>query len=780
MKKISLNHDWQFTLGDREWFYEKHSERVDLPHDFVVSLPLRAENPGRSGNGYFGDGRGEYTKTLLFGEEINHQAVYLLIDGAFMNAEVYLDSDQLACHPYGYTPFQIDLTGRLVPGKEHTLRIITQSRQPSTRWYSGGGVFRETALLVGPQPAILPWNVFAYTEKADPRSASVRVNIDFLSPVSGKVKAMLLDSDGKAVLETKQPALQQTELTFKVEKPHLWSVDDPYLYTLELALSSGDVHQQQLGIRQIEIDATEGFRLNGKPMKLKGGCIHHDNGPLGAASFPAAEERRMRLMKSAGYNAIRSSHNPPSQALLDACDKLGMLMMTEAFDAWADGKVALDYHLYFRDWWERDVEAMVLSGRNHPCVFSYSIGNEIPERDGHGEGASWAVKLAAKVKSLDSTRPVTSALNGFSAPEDAAPFLPTIGSSPSSRKTRTLQEKDYFGEKSAPFCDALDIVGYNYLWVRYGHDKTRFPNRVLIGTETLASCTYESWQATLMNANVAGDFIWTAWDYLGEAGIGRVLRHQDENKRFGAAFPWHQAWCGDFDICGFRRPQSYYREIMWGRKDTVSLFSLHPKYFGQDYGGYGWEWLDVEPTWNYAPEWVGKPVTVEAYTDGDTVEFSLNGQPVTTVKVDKFKARAEIKYEPGKLKARAYRDGKKIASVSLETSGPPASLHCTADRGSLWPDGMDLAYVTIELHDKEGRLVQNQDCLVCCSVSGEGTLAAVGSGNPMSSEPYGVPYRMSYQGKLLAIVRAGLEPGKAVLTVSAQGLPSVSLPVNIV
>lgn len=779
MKRISINHDWQFTLGDQEWFHEKHSKTVDLPHDFVLSIPRSAENPGRSGNGYFGDSRGEYCKTLSFGEEITHQAVYLLIDGAYMNTEIYLDGDQLACHPYGYTPFQINLTGKLVSGKESTLRIITQSRQPSTRWYSGGGVFREVALLVGPQPAILPWKVFAYTQKADQNSAVIAVKAELDQKTNGTVKIMLLDHEGKSVVETKQTARKQFELTFTLDKPHLWSVDDPYLYSLEIISPSGDGHRQQLGIRLIEIDAREGFCLNGKPMKMKGGCIHHDNGPLGAASFPAAEERRVRLMKSAGYNAIRSSHNPPSQALLDACDKLGMLMMTEAFDAWADGKVALDYHLYFHDWWERDVEAMVLSGRNHPCVFSYSIGNEIPERDGHGEGAAWAQKLAAKVKTLDNTRPVTSALNGFAAPEDAAPFLPTIGNNPSLRKTRTLQQKDYFGDKSIPFCDALDIVGYNYLWARYEHDRTRFPNRVIIGTETLASCTYETWQATIENANVAGDFIWTAWDYLGEAGIGRVLRNQDDSKRFGASFPWHHAWCGDFDICGFRRAQSYYREIMWGRKDAVSLMSLHPQHFGQDYGGYGWEWLDVEPTWNYGPEWVDKPITVEAYTDGDEVAFLLDGQLVSKVKTEKFKSRAELTYKPGKLEARAYRAGKLIASAVLETSGTPVKLHCTADKASLRPDGMDLAYVTIELHDKEGRLVSGRDRLIHCSVSGEGTLAAVGSGDPMSSEPYGLPYRTSNRGRLLSIVRAGLVPGTAVLTISTQGLPSVSLPITI-
>lgn len=514
-------------------------------------------------------------------------------------------------------------------------------------------------------------------------------------------------------------------------------------------------------------------------MKLKGGCLHHDNGPLGAASFPAAEERRVRLLKAAGYNALRSSHNPPSQALLDACDRLGMLMMTESFDAWAEGKVALDYHLYFRDWWERDTKAMVLSARNHPCVFSHSIGNEIPERDGHGDGVHWARKQADKVRSLDPTRPITSALNGFSPPEEAAPFLPTIGGAPV-RQTRQLHERDYFGDQSRSFCDALDFVGYNYLWSRYAHDRERFPDRVIMGTETLASCTWESWQATVDNATVAGDFIWTCWDYLGEAGIGRVLREKDQHKLFGGPHPWHQAWCGDFDICGFRRPQSYYREIMWGKRDGIALYALHPEHHGEPYGGYGWEWLDVEPTWNYEEAWQGKPINVEAYADADEVRFVLNDQEVARVPVEKLRARAELSYQPGRLEAQAYRAGQLVASASLETAGPPAQLRCTLDRSQLQADGLDLAFATIELLDSEGRPVHHQDLRMHCTVSGAASLAATGCGNPTSDEPYMTASRMTYRGRALAIVRAGLAAGSAVLTISAEGLDTLELPIEIV
>lgn len=777
MKKTPINHGWSFTFGDLEWFYDKQPIPVDLPHDFIVGLPRKADNPGRSGHGYFGDGRGEYTRILEVTKEQQEGACYLMIDGAYMNAEVYLDRDQLAYHPYGYTPFLVDLTGRLQQGKKHTLKIITQARQPATRWYSGGGLFREVSLLTGPPEHVLPWQVFAWTVHASEERAQVNVSLELDAKLLGKAKVRLLDAEGEEVLNREAPNAGQV-FELLLYKPHLWDVDDPYLYTLEVSLASGDRHSQPLGIRKIELDSKEGFRLNGRPMKLKGGCLHHDNGPLGSASFPAAEERRVRLLKSVGYNALRTSHNPPSQALLDVCDRLGMLVMTESFDTWVDGKVALDYHLYFHDWWERDTTAMVLSARNHPCIFSYSIGNEISERDGHGDGPAWARKQAQLVRSLDPTRPVTSALNGFNAPEEHAPFLPTIGDG-FVRKSRMLMENDYFGEHSKLFVDELDFAGYNYLWVRYAHDRERFPDRVIMGTETLASCTWESWQATLDNCNIAGDFIWTCWDYLGEAGIGRVMRPQDEDKRFGAAHPWHQAWCGDFDICGFRRPQSFYREIMWGRKDSLVIFSLHPRFHRQAWGGYGWEWLDVNPTWNYEEEWTGKPITVEAYADADEVEFLLNGIYVARVPVDKLRATASITYQPGVLEAIAYRGGLPYTRSRLETAGTPHALHLIADRTNLRSDGMDLAYITIELVDREGRLVPDADLQVRCELSGACILAAVGSGDPTSDEPYSQAHRMTCRGRALAIVRAGLEAGEAVLTVSAQGLPAMQLTIKV-
>ncbi len=775
MKRIPINHGWDFAFGDLEWFHDKPVTRVDLPHDFILGLPRKADNPGRSGHGYFGDGRGEYTKTIELTQEQSEGAVCLMIDGAYMNAEVYLDRDQQAVHPYGYTPFLVDLTGKLKAGKPHTLKIITQARQPATRWYSGGGLFREVSLLYGPPEHIKPWQVFAWTLRANTEEALVQV---LLEGGHESASLRLMDAAGNEVISLDRPTAEGNVFELLLRKPRLWDVEDPYLYTLELSLPSRDRHTQPLGVRQIELDAKEGFRLNGKPMKLKGGCLHHDNGPLGSASFPAAEERRVRLLKSVGYNALRSSHNPPSQALLDACDRLGMLLMTESFDAWADGKVPLDYHNYFHDWWQRDTTAMVLSARNHPCVFSYSIGNEIAERDGHGDGPAWARRQAQLVRSLDPTRPVTSALNGFNAPGVYAPFLPTIGDG-FVRKARTLMEDDYFGEHSKPFLDELDFAGYNYLWPRYAHDRERFPERVIMGTETLASCTWETWQATLDNPNVAGDFIWTCWDYLGEAGIGRVMRPQDADKRFGASHPWHQAWCGDFDICGFRRPQSYYREIMWGRKDGLSVFTLHPRFHGQAWGGYGWEWLDVDPTWNYAEEWVGKPVTVEAYADADEVEFLINGARAARVQVDKLKARADLTYQPGVLEAVAYRGGLPCARSRLETTGAPAIIHLTADRDSIRADGLDLAYVSIELLDREGRLVPDKDLLVQTAVSGVGSLAGLGSGNPTSDEPYGLPYRQTHLGRALAILRAGQTPGELVLTVSAQGLEAKQITIKV-
>ncbi len=758
MKHIPFHQSWLFTYGDHEWLDSPTPQLVDLPHDFIISRPRTADAAGTGSNGYFGEGRGEYVKRFTRTDDMRG-TVILLIDGAYMNCEVFLNGRQLANHPYGYTAFQVDLAPALIDG-ENELKLITQSRQPSTRWYSGGGVYRDVSLLVGGDQCLNPWDVFV-TAEVQGGSAHIKV------AAPGDIHTEIL-CGGELVAEGTSDLL--------LENPSLWSVDSPNLYTARVALMDGgsilDTYEVPFGVRTVQIDAKQGFRLNGVPMKLRGGCIHHDNGPLGACAFPDAEARKVRMMKQMGYNAIRSSHYPPSKALLDACDALGMLVMDEAFDVWTIGKKSLDYHLYFRDWWERDIESMVLRDRNHPCVFAWSIGNEIEERDSRKGAQEWAHILAKKVRSLDPTRPVASALNNiFSGPmTDFFSF---------DNKVNPIEaqnfDDDQFAARTEYFCEALDIVGYNYLLPRYAHDREKFPDRVIMGTETFAVNTYDYWQATVENPNVCGDFIWTAWDYLGEAGIGRTIWEDQPKQGFSGPFPWALSYDADFDITGGRRPQGYFREILWGLAKGPALMTMHPDRHGVRSRGMGWEFQDVAPIWNYEDKWLGKPVDVFAYADADEVEFILNGMSVATSKVEKLMASAVVPYAPGVLECVARKAGAEIGRRAIETCGAPASIRLTPDVDSLRPNALDLCHVQVEILDEAGRVVPHQDVTLMATVSGAGTLQTLGNADPFSQQVYGTGIRDTYRGRALAIVRAAGEPGEATLTVAAAGLAPQSV-----
>ena len=566
----------------------------------------------------------------------------------------------------------------------------------------------------------------------------------------------------------------------EVENPALWDTKTPNLNKVKVTLTvpgqADETAEITFGIRKFEADAVNGLRLNGEPIKLKGGCIHHDAAFLGSAAWPRAEERKIQILKAAGYNAVRISHYPPSLAMLEVCDREGIILLDEAFDCWRIGKVAMDYHLYFEEWWERDIEYMVKRDRNHPCVFSYSIGNEIGERDGSGNGYYWAYKLADKIRSFDNTHFVTSAICGVFDPEALEKALAGAGDMDNVNvmNLEQSQERDNWGTKTADYASALDIVGYNYLYERYEADKKRFPGRVIMGTETHPFNTYDYWKATMDNSNVIGDFIWTAYDNLGEAGVGRVVwDSESQDHGFMGPWPWRSCFQGDMDLCGYRTGQSYYREIMWeafdGHSEKMALYTTHPKHTGDTFWGTGWHWRDVEDTWTYDDEWRGKPVKVDAYADADEVEFFLNGKSVGKAPVEKLEASLEIPYEPGTVEAVAYRDGKEIARCCLKTTGQTCALTLCADRPEIQADRQDLSYVAITLVDADGNRVPYEDRVVSIEVTGSGRLAGIGSGNPCTDENYGTPYCKAYEGRAMAAIVAD-EPGEIKVKVCAEGV----------
>lgn len=451
-----------------------------------------------------------------------------------------------------------------------------------------------------------------------------------------------------------------------------------------------------------------------------------------------------------------------------------MLVLDESFDMWRTQKNPLDYHLYFEKWWQHDTAAMVLRDRNHPCIYCWSIGNEIPEMYGTSDGAYWAKVQADYVRSLDPTRPVTATANGFTAAIPGRPPKPhNFKDEMQGKPMMGLPDgdEDIWGDQTAAAGEALDIFGYNYLYGRYAHDKKKFPNRIIHATETHPYYTYDYWKAALENDHVIGDFVWVAYDNLGEAGAGRVIYNLDEPMSgLVGGWPWLSCYQGDHDLDGNRRPQAYYRKVMWGLDKGIHLFATHPSMTGKPFYGMGWHWEDITKNWTFDPEYIGKHVKVQAYADCDEVEFVLNGQSMGKVKTEEFKAALEIPYAFGTIEAIAWMDGKKVASDTLQTAGKPSKILLKADRSNINADGMDLSFIAAEIVDEAGIPVVDYPIELSAKVEGAGALAGFGSGNPKTEENYGTGKRITFQGRALACVRAGRSAGDIHVEVSAEGL----------
>lgn len=778
MRKLDLNKNWDFYESDEGMsfvFERPDSVKVDLPHDYIVTKPRSADAAGGGANGYFGEGQGVYRKVLDVPGDWKDKTIIMDIDGAYMNAEVALNGELLGMHPYGYTPYQVDLTPAMrFDGRKNEIKIITQSRQPSTRWYSGGGLYRSVALWLGGSIYLKPWDVFVTTPVAEDDRAVVNFNVTVTSrePEEQKVEVRceVLDAEGRltaaAVTEMTLPADGQAvcDVQAEVTEPRRWDIEDPYLYTYRVTVSSGDEildsEEDTFGIRSISVDTQNGFRLNGRTVNMKGGCIHHDNGLLGACAYPKAEERKIKILKSVGYNAVRISHYPPSLAMLKACDRLGILLLDECFDVWRMGKRPLDYHLYFEDWWERDIEYMVKRDRNHPCVITYSIGNEIGERDGKNDGAAWARQLNDKFKALDPTRFTLSAICGvFEEGETGSNFEANIKEN----------GEDIWGERTKEYAAPLDIVGYNYLPGRYGKDHEKFPDRVILGTETHSFNTYEYWEGVKKYPWVIGDFIWAAVDYLGEVGVGKVYWENDKDEEFTfmTPYPWRTSWQSDILLTGKRRPQSYFREIMWGHTEQTYLFTTHPKHFGENFKGSGWHWPDVSADWSFGDKYVGSMVKVEAYGPGDEAEFILNSKSLGRAPYSELTAVMDIPFEPGVLEAVTYKDGAEVSRAVLKTAKTAAQILLVPEEEVFSADGEDLCYIQVEIQDEDGTVLPADERLLKAEISANAELIAIGSGSPCTEDQTGESTCHAYQGSAEIILKAH-EPGEVTVRVSDE------------
>jgi len=769
-ERLGFDQDWRFFPGDpagaESPSYNDSAWRIlDVPHDWSIESKIDPNSPAGGSGGFFPCGIGWYRRSFTVPAAWNGKRVTVEFEGVYMNATVYFNGRELGMHPYGYTSFFHDLTPHLQPGADNILAVrVDQSKHRNSRWYAGSGIYRHVWLNVTAPVHIAPWGVFVTTPEVNAARAKVSIKAQIANESANRskfvVRTLLYDasgaiagqSDGEATLEAGGSTAASQEIT--IDKPRLWAPESPNLYrAVTRVIEDGkmvDEVSTPFGVRSIEW-SEGGFLLNGAPVKMNGGCVHHDNGPLGAAAFDRAEERRVQMLKESGFNAIRTSHNPPSPAFLDACDRLGMLVMDEAFDCWSRGKNPQDYSVVFKDWWQRDIDAMVLRDRNHPSVVMWSIGNEIPER-GDPLGAQEAKMIADYLRSLDRTRPVTSALN----------FI--------------------FGKwpNTDGFYSALDIGGYNYNLSNHAADHERVPSRVMACTESYPRATFDDWAMVNDFPYIVGNFVWTAIDYLGESGLGRAtLRDVNDTSRqgYGAPYPCHGADCGDIDICGMRKAIAHYRNIVWDRGEKLYLGVRQPVPEGKRMSVTQWGVWPVYPSWTW-PGMEGAALEVEVYSRGETVRLYLNGKLIgekPATRAERFTANFSVAYAPGVLKAVALRGGNAMAETVLRSVGEPARIRLTADRTSLKADGQDLSFITVEALDASGQPHPNADHPVAFSLQGPAAIAAVGSADLKSEEPYQSNQHQSNQrklfhGKALVVIRASRTAGALTLTATAPGL----------
>ncbi len=753
------------TLFDDGWTFSQDGKTisVNLPHDWdIYTAPNPESGATGTGGGWYAAGKGEYRKKFATPKG---EIVKLHFEGVYQKAEVYVNGQKAGQHGYGYTPFTIDVTPYLFKGKRQNEVVVkvNNSEQPNCRWYSGSGIYRHVWLETMPALHISENGVFVTTPKIEANKATVNVEVTVQNEGNSEQQSIVeVEGQQKTVL-LKAGESKKVDFSYTISNPHLWSPDDPYLYTANVKLSTlSSQLSTKYGIRSFSFDAEKGFVLNGKPMVLNGACVHHDDGVLGAMAFDAAEIRKVKLMKEAGFNLIRTSHNPTTRAFLDACDSIGMLVIGEAFDGWRTAKLKYDYSTLIDSCYREDIHAMVMRDRNHPSIISWSLGNEVIERK-ELRVVHTARLLKKAVLEIDDTRPITEALCAW--------------------------DRDW--EIYDPHFEVLDIGGYNYMIFKHGSDHQRDPKRVMWQTESYPRDAFRNWATVNDHPYVVGDMVWTGLDYLGESGIGRYYY---EGERPGESFAeggqpdWHGAYCGDVDITGWRKPISHYREMLWDVKGQWSkanglyMAVKEPNGYRGNIKETMWSVWPTWESWNWTgstnykgeavPSWEGKPIDVEVYTKAPEVKLYLNDKLVGTKQVNRdtqFKAVFSIPYEVGVLRAEA--DGK---SVTLATAGEPARLRLTADRNVIAAGGQDLAYITVEVVDKDGRVCP--DAAIPCEavVKGQGQLMAFASADLKDREPKTSSRVTTWKGRALLVVRSSKTKGKAQINIKSS-LPTATL-----
>lgn len=785
-RKVLFDKGWRFHLGsvanaEQPEYNDESWRLLNLPHDWSVE-PAPIQRPGITigpfskmteggvGGADVGQtlgGEGWYRKEFTIEKEDADKLFNLYFEGVCNQSEIWINGKKAHYNPYGYTSYKIDITDYCnAPGIPNTIAVKAVNTGENSRWYSGSGIFRHVWLMKTNKLHLDEWDTFVDASELKGKDAVIKFSTIIYNneqPGStGKLNIKLFSPSGKMVFEDTQDQtfLKETPVSksFILNKPELWSVDNPVLYTAEISVSSdGEIDDKisiPFGIRTIEASAEKGFLLNGKSIKLKGACIHHDNGLLGAAAIDRAEERKVELLKANGYNAVRCAHNQVSEHFLHACDRLGILVIHETFDQWQEAKRKDDYHQFFDEWSEKDIIASVRRDRNHPSIIMWSIGNEIAQR-ADSAGTIIAKNLVKAIQKYDTTRFSTMGANDFW----------------DRRHMNFKWEKDMYRA-----FENIDIAGYNYVWWQYENDHAAYPNRIMYGSESYPKDAALNWNLVEKHPYLIGDFVWTAIDYLGEAGLGHTseLREGEHDPQF-MGWPWYNAWCGDIDFCGDKKPQSYYRDIVW-RESEISLAIRPPVAQGKKEVVNGWGWTDELLSWNWEGR-EGQPMRVNVYSRSPKVRLYLNDKLIGEKETGKedYTATFEVPYQSGTLRAVSVDKNKETASKELKTTGKPTAIRLTADRNRIKADENNLAYVKIEIIDDNGLVVPDSDLKVEIQSEGNGHIISSGNAAYSDMESFRSLTPSTFRGKAIAILQPNESVGEIILTASAPDLGECSI-----
>ena len=791
LRIIDFNLNWEFyklseseSLQNKDYPPESAQWRyVSIPHDWSIestfvkppetkkdrrdlSVAELGGHLGKRSTAYLEGGTAWYRKTFRLTDDIRNKNISIDFDGVYMYSDCWINGVHLGHHHYGYTAFAYDLTPHLKSDGENVLLVKVKNNLES-RWYAGSGIYRPVKLTVTNDQHIEKWGTNITTSQVTRENAQITVNTTIVNRASTKVnvelKSFVLDAGGNKVLalglSTKtingdsSISIDQME---SLIKPKLWDTESPYLYKLlsEVWVKGQlvDVYETSFGIRKIEFNAQQGFLLNDKKTLLKGVCIHHDNGILGAKSYAWSEERKVLKLKEMGANAIRFSHNPPSEVMLHLCDKHGMLAIDEAFDEWRVPK-AHGYAKYFDANWKKDIRSMVLRDRNHPCIILWSIGNEIPEQGMHIYGGETAKMLADYVKELDPTRPTTHAVQ------------PGGG-----RWGNHFPYADYF--------DAVDVAGYNYeRWSIEGKGNFQenhklYPNRVMYQSESAGKWIFDNWMKMVDNEFLCGDFIWTGIDYLGEVGCGREL---DDQK----TYPAYIASCGSMEHTLFPKPRFHYTQVLWKDEPVVSI-NVQKK---SPYKVSSWGFQPAIASWNWNRS-KGENCIVDVYSNCDEVELLHNGKSLgrkPTSRKEAFTAQWNVPYIKGELKALGYRKDKLVKEDSIRTAKKPIQIKMTVDRNSLLNTGSDVSYVVVETIDENGLRNTLDKSEIEFSIDGPGVILAIGNGSHYAplQHPFMGNIGMTHEGRLLLVIQSKTDGGEIILKASSEKLSGSKVSIRV-